>query len=318
MTTMNFDSCLQKFKETVGAVVALEITGPDEDGKYSIRADSDTAILFDDGSYECESKTLTTSLEKHFGKFHAWYMANMTGPSDQPKGEGVEEEEVEIVNGPPFQGKAHAMAIVEAKKKVRKVRSFDVRAMQIDNLTIEDVMADFQTDPPLTRQEAKKFVLMCAAKGLNPYLGEVYVVKYASKSGGESKASIIVGKDAFMRKADEHPNFSGMKAGVVVIKPGVEEPIERVGTLVLPNETLFGGWAEIHRTDRVEPIKSVVSLSEYACDNKMWREKKATMIRKVAIVAGLREAFAGDFGGMYDSAEMDREFDPRKEVRALV
>ena len=309
---MNLDSCLEKFRSTVGQVVALEIEGPNDEGDYVITADSDTATLHSDGSFECESTTLSASMEKHFGAYRDWYTKNMAGPDDLPKGEDPEEVPAE-----PFRPAEKAVAPIKASKKAVAPRTFDARAMQIDNLTIEDVMADFQTDPPLTRQEAKKFILMCVAKKLNPYMpGEVYIVKYTSQKG-DAKANIIIGKDAFLRKADEHPMYKGMKAGVVVIKEGKDEPVERIGTLVLPKEELIGGWAEIVRSDRDEPTKSVVSLAEYHAHNKTWNEKTATMIRKVAIVAALREAFAGDFGGMYSQEEMDQAFDPGKEIAVV-
>ena len=36
----------------------------------------------------------------------------------------------------------------------------------------------------------------------------------------------------------------------------------------------------------------------------MWAKMPATMIRKVALMQALREAFADDLAGMYDSSEM--------------
>lgn len=43
--------------------------------------------------------------------------------------------------------------------------------------------------------------------------------------------------------------------------------------------------------------------------NRQWSAKPATMIRKVALVQALREAFPQTFGGMYDADEvgMDSE-----------
>ena len=42
----------------------------------------------------------------------------------------------------------------------------------------------------------------------------------------------------------------------------------------------------------------------------------ATMIRKVALVQVLREAFPGTFGGLYDRSEMDQAMDVEYEVGA--
>ena len=38
--------------------------------------------------------------------------------------------------------------------------------------------------------------------------------------------------------------------------------------------------------------------------NEQWTKRPATMIRKVALMQALREAFPDDLAGMYDSSEM--------------
>lgn len=50
-----------------------------------------------------------------------------------------------------------------------------------------------------------------------------------------------------------------------------------------------------------------VSLKEYNTGKASWLKMPATMIRKVAIVQALREAFPSELGGMYDSSEMGVE-----------
>ena len=47
-----------------------------------------------------------------------------------------------------------------------------------------------------------------------------------------------------------------------------------------------------------------MSLAEYDQKRSLWLSKPATMIRKVALVQALREAYPGEFGGIYDGAEM--------------
>ena len=41
--------------------------------------------------------------------------------------------------------------------------------------------------------------------------------------------------------------------------------------------------------------------------NQQWSKKPATMIRKVALVQALREAFPANLGGMYAAEEVGRE-----------
>lgn len=154
--------------------------------------------------------------------------------------------------------------------------------------------------PSATDKEAMAFLMLCKCRKLNPFLNEAYLIKY-----GNADATIVVGKDAFMRRAEEHPQFDGFEAGIIVDGAGMIE-----GGFKEDNEILLGGWARVYRKDRSRPVTASVSLKEYigtkkdGTVSKMWREKPATMIRKVAIVQALREAFPTDLGGMYDSSEM--------------
>jgi hypothetical protein len=93
-----------------------------------------------------------------------------------------------------------------------------------------------------------------------------------------------------------------------------EKSIEkRVGTLILPGEKLVGGWAEVFRKDWQHPVEISVSYQEYEGKTKngettrQWARMPATMIRKVALVQALREAFPDHFQGMYDAAEMNAQ-----------
>ena len=152
-----------------------------------------------------------------------------------------------------------------------------------------------------TDQEVLMFIKLCQHQGLNPFLREAYLIKYSDKS----PATVVVGKDAFTRRAAEMKECKGWKAGVCCVNGKTNEYVEREGTVVLPGELLVGGWCEVKMARWTEPFKQTVMLSEYKQDNSMWKSKTATMIRKVAIVQALREAFPAQFQGMYDQSEMD-------------
>ena len=154
------------------------------------------------------------------------------------------------------------------------------------------------------------FLQLCKARNLNPFCNEAYLIPYEDKKSGEIKCSMIVGKEAFMRKAEQHAQYRGFKAGIIVSKG--EELIYREGTFVRKGETLEGGWCEVYRADRDQPIRSEVSLAEYDKGNSTWAGKKATMIRKVGVVQCHREAFPSDLSGCYSSDELG--INPEKEV----
>lgn len=152
-------------------------------------------------------------------------------------------------------------------------------------------------------QEVAMFMNLCKFSGLNPWLKEAYCIKY-----GNEPATMVVGKEAFEKRAEENPAYDGDESGIVVLdKNGVIT--YRKGTLKLPDEEIIGGYAEVWRKDRAYSTRIEVSFDEYAGRkkdgtlNSQWAKKPATMIRKVALVQALREAFPTSFGGMYIAEE---------------
>lgn len=160
-----------------------------------------------------------------------------------------------------------------------------------------------------TETEALLFLELCRHQGLNPWVKDAYLIKYSQ----DNPATMVTGKDAFMKRADAHPQFAGMESGVIVLKG---EHIEnRVGTLVLSDETLIGGWARVARNDRKIDVAPTVSMKEFDSGRGLWKRMPAIMIEKCAIVTALRRAFPSTFAGMYDAAEMqDVEVDDSGEV----
>lgn len=178
-------------------------------------------------------------------------------------------------------------------------------------LTAQDIIN--YINPKATEQEAYLFAEFCKRKGADPMTKQVYLVIYEGQNGRQ--ASFIAGKEYFTEKAEAHPQFDGFEAGIIVrLKEGGALE-HRQGTFWCPDEEkLLGGWATVHRKDRGIPVKIEVPLSDYDTKKKLWDKMPATMIRKVALVQALREAFPANFGGMYDRSEMDQAIDPAKEV----
>ena len=156
----------------------------------------------------------------------------------------------------------------------------------------------------VTIQEVAMFMNLCKFSKLNPWVKEAYCIKY-----GNEPATMVVGKEAFQKRAEANPNFDGFEAGIIVFIPESGEIIYRKGTLKLPNEEIIGGYAEVWRKDRSHSTRIEVSFEEYAGRKKdgtlngQWSKKPATMIRKVALVQALRETFPSAFGGMYAAEE---------------
>ena len=182
-----------------------------------------------------------------------------------------------------------------------------------DSVTGADValsIADIKRSicPNATDQEAINFLQLCRYMGLNPFVRDAYLIKY----GKDAEATMVVGKDAFTKRAEAHSQFSGMSAGVI-IRNGDAEPVERKGSLSLDGEKIVGGWAHVYRNDHKIPTEITVKLEEFSTGRGPWQKMPGTMIRKVALVTALREAFPSTFSGMYDSAEMKIDLNEQME-----
>jgi phage recombination protein Bet len=170
----------------------------------------------------------------------------------------------------------------------------------------------------VTDQEVVMFLSLCKYQHLNPFLREAYLIKF----GSTDPATMVTGKDVFTKRADANPNYKGKKAGIIVLKESGEVE-EREGTMVLPKETIVGGWAKVF-IDGKEPEYQSVSFDEYAGRkkdgtlNSQWAKKPATMIRKVAVVQALREAFPNTFQGLYAQEEMQAVSDIKLDVEEVV
>lgn len=192
------------------------------------------------------------------------------------------------------------------KKPVQRVETTEYLAngvkVTLTPGTVKNYLVSGDKDK-VSDQEVAMFINLCRFTGLNPWLREAYCIKY-----GNEPATLVVGKDAYFKRAESNENYDGMEAGIIV-QDAEGEISYRPGTLKLQGETLLGGYAEVFRKDRGHSFRIEVSFDEYAGKkkdgtlNSQWSKKPATMIRKVAAVQALREAFPQSFAGMYVAEE---------------
>lgn len=201
------------------------------------------------------------------------------------------------------------------EKELAVVYKVDDQEIKLTPKIVQDYLVG--TTAQITMPEFKLFTELCKVRKLNPFLREAYLIKYSNNQ----PASIVVGKDAILKRAVLNVKYDGMKSGIVVLTES-GEVIERKGTFKLDTEKLVGGWAEVFRKDWNNSIYCSVSLSEAIQKkgngepNSNWSKQPATMIEKVAKVRALREAFVEDLGGMYEAEEMNVEL-PDKEVQIV-
>lgn len=190
-----------------------------------------------------------------------------------------------------------AVAKKEEKEIVYEVGGNEIKLTQ-------NIVKQFITrgNGDITASEAVNFMMWCSHNKLDPFNNEAYLVKF-----GNQAAQQLVGKGAFMRRAEEDKNYEGFKAGVILLRDG--QIVEQEGSFKLPKDTLIGGWCEVYVKDKKYPVKAMVSLEEYNKGQSTWKSMPLTMIRKVAIVQALREAFPTQLSGLYVEDEMQ----PTKE-----
>lgn len=163
----------------------------------------------------------------------------------------------------------------------------------------------------VSEQEVVMFINLCKFQKLNPFLNEAYLIKF-----GSQPSQIIVSKEAFMKRAESHPQFEGFQAGIIVERNG--ELVEIEGAVKLEKDVLIGGWCTVYRKDRKMPIVSKISLEEFGKGQATWKSMPLTMIRKSAVVNGLREAFPENLGAMYteDDADLNKKDEtPEQQVQ---
>lgn len=259
-------------------------------------------LIEKDGKPEQPPEQVTDQSFNVEGKEDTCEVLSAPGAPSAPTGlESVPHQEVEF--SPPEEGDASYEVVDDHEHTVTRYQSkAKPVATQLPELDLETIRK--YINPKVTEREAYMFLMLCKSRGLNPFVGEVHLIKY-----GNEAATTVVGKDAFTRRGEESGHLDGFEAGIIVTNDK-SEIIRRAGSLILEGETLIGGWGEVHRKDMTHPFESEVTLSEYigrkkdGTVNKMWKTKPATMIRKVGLMQSFREAFPSTLGGVYNVAEM--------------
>lgn len=203
------------------------------------------------------------------------------------------------------------------KNNLAVVYEVDGQQIKLTPQIVQDYLVG--TTAQITLPEFKLFTELCKVRQLNPFLREAYLIKYSNSQ----PASIVVGKDAILKRAVLNSKYNGMESGIIVLNRN-NEIEERKGTFRLKDEELVGGWARVYRKDWDNPIYCSVSLEEAIQKkgngepNSNWTKQPATMIEKVAKVRALRETFVEDLGGMYEAEEMNVDLPETKDEDKII
>ena len=136
-------------------------------------------------------------------------------------------------------------------------------------------------------EQVVKFMMLCKAQSLNPWVNDAYLTGYDTKDG--PSFSLITSIQALLKRAEASPQYDGMESGVILLRDG--KLTERPGDLVLKGEELVGGWARVHRKDRKIPSYDALNLATFDKNQSRWNSDKSGMIVKCAEASALRKAF---------------------------
>lgn len=153
-----------------------------------------------------------------------------------------------------------------------------------------------------TEEQATKFIMLCKARGLNPWEGDAHIVGYDTKDGPEF--NMITAHQAFLKRAEVHPQYDGMESGVTVKHTETEEVRDVEGDYIPEECVLVGGWARVHFKNRKIPIYRRLDVRTFDKGFAQWSSNKGGMIVKCAEADALRSSFPNSLGGMYMDGEM--------------
>lgn len=167
----------------------------------------------------------------------------------------------------------------------------------------------------LTDNEFTTFVQMGKSLCLNPFLREIWAVKYDKGKA----AQIFIGRDGYRSKAIKHPDYDFHVFDAVYENDNfhydVRDGYPTHSYTVKNRGKLIGAYALAKRKSGSRPFYIFVKFDEYNINQSVWKSKPETMIKKVAECQALRGAFQDMFGGTYSEDEYNPDFKDHKKDR---
>jgi phage recombination protein Bet len=166
--------------------------------------------------------------------------------------------------------------------------------------------------PKLTDLEFQFFLGLGKATQLNPFLREIWSVKYADNS----PAQVFIGRDGYRKAAQAHLEYDYHQCDAVYENDQfcVENGEVSHSYKLVNRGALVGAYCITKRHKSSKPIFVFVELKEYTTGKSLWNPqtgKPATMIKKVAESQCLRACFQDLLGGTYSEEEMQKTSEPK-------
>lgn len=151
-------------------------------------------------------------------------------------------------------------------------------------------------------RECMRFLMLCRSRKLNPFEGDCFLMGYEGRDGIVTW-SLITAHQAFLKRAEVHPEFDGFESGVIVREGEDGDIKDREGDFLYPGDILLGGWCTVHFKNRKHPMKRRLNVGTFKKAYGRWNDDAAGMIVKCAEADGLRSSFPTLLGGLYTDNE---------------
>lgn len=167
---------------------------------------------------------------------------------------------------------------------------------------------------PLTDLEFSFLVQLGKATQLNPFMREIWVVKYRRKNRDTGKfeelpAQIFIGRDGYRKAAQRQKDYEYHQVNAVYSNDKfqiIDDIIHHTYGFSNRGE-LLGSYCIVKRKSAEKPTYVMATMKEYNQKQSLWNDKPETMIKKVAEAQALRQAFQEVLAGTYSDAELEPE-----------
>ncbi len=151
--------------------------------------------------------------------------------------------------------------------------------------TIKDMYAKLAT-----QEEFEIFVQLGINTGLNPFLREIWMIKYDKGAA----AQIFVGRDGYRKIISNNANYDGHIVDAVFSNDEFNVDLIQGHVKHIPNfkdrGKLIGAYCIVYMKNSRIPHYVFVEVTEYNTGRSVWKDKPATMIKKVAEAQAIRMA----------------------------
>lgn len=193
---------------------------------------------------------------------------------------------------------------------IQKTQELSLSQIWNDSQSLKDIRDLFA--PKLTAIEFQGFINMGKATRLNPFLREIWAIKY----DGNKPAQYFIGRDGYRKTAQQQPDYDYHRVESVYSKDFFESHNGEINhKYTFGNRgDLLGAYCVVKRKSSSKEIFVSVQLKEYNKKQSCWNTHEETMIKKVAEAQGLKAAFQEVFSGMNSEYEegLINEFEEKK------